>query len=131
MAVDEKVGEQIDKVSGTLPKTLVRGLKLHITLLAQLCPKINEYLGINMIIKILIYFQTDERTSLSRRGASLRPACARRSRDHFGTDSVRFKLPPLYVPVSRSPVWRIASRDLWRSIGPSTMVVFMSANFNG
>ena len=27
--------------------------------------------------------------------------------------------PTIYVPVSRSPVSREASRDLWRSIGPS------------
>ena len=51
-------------------------------------------------------------------------ASARRSRDHLGTDSVRSKLPPSYVPVGPSPVSREASRDLWRSIGPSTMVVF-------
>ena len=31
---------------------------------------------------------------------------------------------PHYVPVSPLPVSREASRDLWRSIGPSTMVVF-------
>ena len=48
---------------------------------------------------------------------------ARRFRDHSGTDSVRRKLPPLCVPVSPSPVSREASRDLWRSIGPSTMFV--------
>ena len=30
----------------------------------------------------------------------------------------------IYVPVSPSPAWREASRDLWRSIGLSTMVVF-------
>ena len=65
---------------------------------------------------------------LSRREASLRPARARLSRDYFGTVSVRSKLPPLYVLVSPSPVSREASRDLWRSIGPSTMVVFKTAN---
>ena len=70
------------------------------------------------------WFRLDERTALSRPGASLKPARARRPRDHFGTDSVRSKLLPLYVPVSPSPVSREASRDLWRSIGPSTMVVF-------
>ena len=64
-----------------------------------------------------------ERTALSRREASLRPARARCSRDHLGTDSVRSKLPPLYVPVSPSPVSHEASRDLWRSIDPSTIVV--------
>ena len=52
-------------------------------------------------------------------------ARARRSHDLFDTDSVRSKLPPLYVPVSPSPVSREASRDLWRSIGPSTMVVLI------
>ena len=51
-------------------------------------------------------------------------ARARRSRDHLCTDSVRSKLPPLYIPVSPSPVSREASCDLWRSIGPSTMAVF-------
>ena len=55
------------------------------------------------------------------RGLTLRPARARRSREHLGIDSVRSKLPPY---VSPSPVSREASRDLWRSIGPSTMVVF-------
>ena len=61
---------------------------------------------------------------LSRGEASFRPAHARRFRDHFGTNSVRSKLPPLRVPVSPSPVSREANRDLWRSIGPSTKVVF-------
>ena len=62
---------------------------------------------------------------LSHREASLKPARARRSRATIlGTDSVRSKLPPPYVPVSPSPVSRGPSRDLWRSIGPSTMVVF-------
>ena len=65
-----------------------------------------------------------ERTALSRREASLRPARARRSRDYLGTDSVRSKLPPLYVPVSPLPVSREVNRDLWRSIGPPTLVVF-------
>ena len=65
-----------------------------------------------------------EHTDLARREASLWSARARRSRDHFCADSVRSKLPPLYVPVSPSPVSREASRDLWRSIGPSTMIVF-------
>ena len=61
---------------------------------------------------------------MSGREASLRPARARRSRDQLGTDSVRSKLPPLYVPVSPSPISREATRDLWRSIGPSAMIVF-------
>ena len=56
--------------------------------------------------------------------ASLKPAHARRFRDHLGNDSVRSKLPPLCVPVSPSPVPLKASRDLCRSIGPSTVVVF-------
>ena len=62
---------------------------------------------------------------LSRREASLRPARARRSRDYFGTVSIRSNLSPLYVPVSPSPVSREACLDLWRSIGPSTMVVLI------
>ena len=61
---------------------------------------------------------------LSRRETYLRPARARRSRDRLGADSVRSKLSPLYVPVSLSFVSRDASCDLWRSIGPWTMVVF-------
>ena len=65
-----------------------------------------------------------ERTDLSRGEASLRPARALRSRDHLGTYSIRSKLPPPYVPMSPSPVSREASRDLWCSIGPSTMGVF-------
>ena len=71
-----------------------------------------------------MWLRLDEGTALSRKGDSLRSARARRFRDHFGTDSVRSKLSPLYVPVSPSPVSREASRDLWRLIGPSTMVVF-------
>ena len=70
------------------------------------------------------WLRLDERTASSRPRAPVRPGSARRSRDHFATDSVRSKLPPpLYVPVSPSPIPREASRDLWRSIGPSTMVV--------
>ena len=41
---------------------------------------------------------------------SLRLGCSRRFRDHFGTVSVRSKLP-LYMPVSPSPVSRETSRD--------------------
>ena len=65
-----------------------------------------------------------ERMAMSRREASIRPPHARRFRVHLGNDSVRSKLPPLCVPVSPSPVSREASRDLWRSIGPSIIVVF-------
>ena len=36
---------------------------------------------------------------------------------------IRSKLPPLFVPVSPSPVSREARRDLRRLIGPATMVV--------
>ena len=53
----------------------------------------------------------DELTTLSRQGASLRPGRAGRSRDHFATHSVRSNLPPLYVPVSPSPVSRESNRD--------------------
>ena len=70
------------------------------------------------------WLRLHERTALSRREASLTPARERRSRDHFDIDSVRPKHPPLYVPVSMSPVSREASRNLWHSIGPSTMVLF-------
>ena len=52
------------------------------------------------------WLRPHERTALSRREASLRLARARRIRDHFGTDAVRSKLPPLYVPVNPSPVSR-------------------------
>ena len=62
--------------------------------------------------------------ALSRREASIRPAHARRFRDHLGTDSVRSKLPALFVPASLLPDSREASRDLWRSIRPSAMGVF-------
>ena len=61
---------------------------------------------------------------MSHPGAPLRPGCARGSRNHFATDSVRSKLLPLHVPASPLRISREASRDLWRSIGPSTMVVF-------
>ena len=66
-----------------------------------------------------------EITASSRPGAPLRPGRARRSRDHFATDLVGSKLHPQYVSVSASPVSREAGRDLCRSIGPSTMVVFI------
>ena len=46
------------------------------------------------------------RMALSRREASIRPAHARRFRDHLDTDSVRSKLPPLCMLVSPSPVSR-------------------------
>ena len=49
--------------------------------------------------------------ALSRREASIRPAHARRFRDHLGTDTVRSKLPPLCVPMSPSLVSREANRD--------------------
>ena len=71
-----------------------------------------------------MWLRLDERTALSRPVAYLRPAHACRSRNHFGTDSVGSKLPPVNVPVSPSPISREASRDLWHSIGPLTMVVF-------
>ena len=80
--------------------------------------------NINYISGQSEWVRLDQLTALSRPGASLRPARACRSRDHFGTDSVRSKLPPLFVPVSPSPFSREACRDLWCSIGPSTMVVF-------
>ena len=70
------------------------------------------------------WLRLHERMALSRREASLTAARARRSRDHSGTVSVQYKLPSPYVLVSPSPVSREASRDLWRSIGLSTMVVF-------
>ena len=88
--------------------------------------KVNDYLGIYMIININYISELGEwlilheRTVLSRRGAPLRPECARCSRDHLAADWVRSKLPPQYVPVSPSPVSREASRNLWRSVGPST-----------
>ena len=66
-------------------------------------------------------------SALSRRGASpasLGPERTRRSRDHFGTDSVRSKLAPLYGQVNPSLLSREASHTLWHSIGPSTMVLF-------
>ena len=55
--------------------------------------------------------------------APLKPAGAWCSRGHFGAVAVRSKLP-LCVPVSPSSVSREVNRDFWRSIGPSTMVVF-------
>ena len=56
--------------------------------------------------------------------AELHTSGAKRSRDRSGTDSVRPKLPPLYVSVSSSPVSREARRGLQHSIGPSAMVLF-------
>ena len=65
-----------------------------------------------------------ERMALSCGEASFKPAHARRLRDHLVTDSVQSKLPPLCVSVSPSPVSREAYSDSWRSIYPSTIVVF-------
>ena len=61
-----------------------------------------------------------------RSGERVRAGCTRTplSRTEIGTDSVGSKLPPLHVPMSPSLVSREASRDLWRSIGSSMMVVF-------
>ena len=61
---------------------------------------------------------------LTRRLAFLGPARARRSRDPFGTISVLSKPPPQYVAVRPTPVSRETTHDLWRSIGPSAMVLF-------
>ena len=38
---------------------LVRGLKLHTTLLVPLGPKIHEYLGIDMIVKHELHLRTE------------------------------------------------------------------------
>ena len=53
------MGVQIDQVPGILQEALIRGLELHITLLVPLCPKINEYLGIDMVIKHKLHFRTE------------------------------------------------------------------------
>ena len=66
----------------------------------------------------------DERTVWSRRQAPLMAARAHRSGDFLGADSVRSKVAPLALPVSPClPSWE-ASRNIWRSIGPSAMLVF-------
>ena len=52
--------------------------------------------------------------------ACTRTTLSRPFRHRFGPS----KLPRLYVPISPSPVSRQAGRDLRRSIGPSTIVVF-------
>ena len=124
----EQVGDQIDHVPGVLQEALVKGLKLHITrtTLSANLMSIWELIFLwntNYISGQSEWLRLHERKVLSRREVSPTPARARRSRDHFGTDSVRCKLPPLYVPVSPLPVSREASRYLWRSIGASTMVV--------
>ena len=58
--------------------------------------------------------------------ACTRTALSRLFQHHFSPvqASPTMCLPPLYVPVSPSPVSREARRDLWSSTGPSTMVVF-------
>ena len=58
--------------------------------------------------------------------ASTLTPLSRPFRHRFG--SVQASPPRLYVSVSPSPVSREANRDLWRSIGPSEMVVFKIAN---
>ena len=60
---------------------------------------------------------------LSRRLASLRPTRARLSHGRFRTISVLSKLFTMYVSLNPSRVSRETSRDLWRSIWPSTIVV--------
>ena len=86
-------------------------------------------LGIDMIIKHQVHFRTGWMVTASRAHdfvpTGFPQACTRRhSHDHLDAVSVRFKLPPLHVPVRPSPIWREAGRDLRRSIGLSTMVVF-------
>ena len=54
----------------------------------------------------------NERMASSRWEASIRPAHERRFRGHLGTDSVRYKLPPLCAPGAPSPVSREASLEL-------------------
>ena len=126
----KRMGVQIDQVPGILQEASVGGLKLHITLLVPPCPNIlwlskHLYDYKNQLISGQSeWLRLHEGIPLSRREASLRRTRARRFRDHFGTVSVRFKVLPLYVLVSPSPVSRHASRVLWRSISPSTIVVF-------
>ena len=114
-------------------ETLAKGLKLHARYHARRTTLSETWkrswaliwlLNINYISWQSEWWMLHERTTLSRQEASLRPERERRSRDLLGTDSVRSKLPPQYVPVSPSPVSHEASRDLWRLNAASTMVVF-------
>ena len=89
---------------------LVRVLKLHATLLHYSVRNLMSIWALILLLKEINYisgqskrWRRDEHTDVSRPGAPLRPGCARRSRDHFATDSVRSKLPPVHVPVSPAP----------------------------
>ena len=62
---------------------------------------------------------------MSRRGGPPRPARARRFRDHVGTDSVRSNLPPLYVPVSPSPVSLYVQQYLLKISGQQLVAVLV------
>ena len=53
------MGVLIDQGPSVLQEALLRGLKLYITLLVPPCPKFNEYLGNDMIIKHQLHFRTE------------------------------------------------------------------------
>ena len=121
------------KVVGILQESLLRELKLRITLFPRtiLSEKLMSIWALIWLYNINYITGQSEWWRLHERmhrfvpsRCSLWPARARHIRDYLGTDSVRSKILPLYVPVSPSPVSREASLDLWRSNGPSTMVVF-------
>ena len=138
MAVDKTCGIS-DWPSTAVPgiqycqKLWLRGWSYipSITLLVPTCPKISRVVGDWYDYKTSTTFP-DRVNGEFFTSARLGPVERLRSGLHAhgtlvtisGTDSIRSKLPPLYVPVSPSPVSRQASRDLWRSIGPSTIVVF-------
>ena len=162
------MGVQIDQAPGTL-QALVRGLKLHITLLVPPCPKINGYFGIDMTIKHQLHFFRTERKVEASRGHDFVPsrgfpqACIRhwydyqtsttfsdRANDEGFTSAwlcpverlpqacmrtalsrpFRHRFGPVQGPptiCAGEPVACLSCKlavMCWRSIGPSTMVVF-------
>ena len=109
---------------------LVRGLRYMQLSSHHSVRKYNDYWGIYMIIKHQLHFRTGwvgkawrAHGFVPSRGsppARTPTPLSRPFRHRFGP----VQAFPLYVPVSPSPVSREASRDMWRSIGPSTMVAF-------
>ena len=93
------MGVNIDQAPGILQEALVRALKLYIFLLVPPCPKYLWVFGHWYYYKTPTAFP-DRLNGDGLTSARLRPV-------ERLPDSVRSKLPPLYVPVSPSPLSRV------------------------